>query len=677
MQVITNPLQPLLASLEDFRDMQTLNRRIGDIFEYLDRDQSVSLSMHELNSGLRRLKYRPPISLGSDDWDSMVIRTGLCNARGEVDKMGFTIMIKDQMRQFILNRLVTSLAVADPIQGSMISMLKLQLSQAEVASGPAPRQDKASPDLVPASFPTSMSADLVLVPGSSTRHPASPKMYASVMGQQPTPIHMEGGREEQCAGQGMVGSDLLQVLEELKRSAAEQKRMLRDMRLKRDEEWKKLTERLESAWATQQRREDESARDRARQTKELEQRLFAIVEELFRKQEQTLKQHLVHSLSVASATHEEAQGNVMGMENKAESKLAAAAPVQPHHRQHIRHQLLQRSPIIVGSAGEARNGNGYGEQGRELLQRPVIVGPTGKARALTRARSETHVGLPRSPWREVELQQAKEKEALARQRDALLSCLYEEKERADWERARALELEQGLEYLTTPRLMSDITNGDSSYSDVFNRSSAAASFATLSREHVRDHHHQIDGNGSGGGSDVLHLQPPSSDPGSSHHAHVAGHLNLNSSGANVLIGEWAVSGTPQRSFEAESPSSQSTPRKEELSSAVARGMPRKPASTNSQGKWKRHLQIRAHDQPASTADIVTLASAVAQHSRERRTVSKEQLLGDLREELGRSRSGIGKPARASPFTADAAALKGRLQVWTRQKRLVKKCAEEP
>ena len=51
MQVITNPLQPLLASLEDFRDMQTLNRRIGDIFEYLDRDQSVSLSMHELNPG--------------------------------------------------------------------------------------------------------------------------------------------------------------------------------------------------------------------------------------------------------------------------------------------------------------------------------------------------------------------------------------------------------------------------------------------------------------------------------------------------------------------------------------------------------------------------------------------------------------------------------------------------
>jgi len=655
---MTNPLQPLLVSLEDFHDMEALNRRIGDIFEYLDRDQSVSLSMHELNSGLRRLQYKPPISLDSDDWDVMIVRTGLCNERGEVDKQGFTSMLKDQMRQHILNRLVTSLAVADPIQGSIISMLKLQLSQAKAASGSALCDVKPPQAVLSSSLPSrggetfSLSCDFVSLPPSSAQQPASPVLH-SITGQQPALSRIEGEREQPSnsgAGQSMVESGLLQqVLGELKRLAAEQKRMLRDMGLKRDEEWKTLSERLEAAWASQLRREDESARDRARQIEQLEQRLFAVVQGLFRKQEQTLKHNLARSLSVESTTHVETPGSVMmggksNLEREVAATVAANPLAQPHHRQQIRHQRLQRNPSIV--------------------------------------RSETREGLPPSPWREVELQQAKEKEAICRQRDALLTCLHEETARADWEKERALGLEQGLEYLVSSQLTSDITGRDSLPSEVFNPA-AAASLAT-SREHLRNPHYQIDSNDSGGGKGDVHVLVPHSNhsPSYGYHTHVAHHHSLSRSGTNVLIDEAPASTkqTLRRSSEAESANSHLTPQKEELSTAARMasaelpGHPRvvpseppapsehgspamPPGISRRQGKWRRDLQIRTHDQPAPSVDPCIISSEPA---REQRAVSKEELLGDLRKEVGRSRSGAGVPSKAYPFAAVGALLQGQV-----------------
>ena len=143
-------------SLESFHDLNSLDQRISEMFDFLDSDQSESLSKDELNAGLRRLRCNPPIALGEDDWEYLVVRAELCNGMGELDKHNFTVMMKEQLKQHMLNRLVTAMAVADPVQASMISVLKLLLSQTpavgadfSVLPGPATAAGRESPSQYP------------------------------------------------------------------------------------------------------------------------------------------------------------------------------------------------------------------------------------------------------------------------------------------------------------------------------------------------------------------------------------------------------------------------------------------------------------------------------------------------------------------------------------------------
>jgi len=64
-ELVSNPLAPLLESLEHLHDADALHSRINDLYDFLDCDGSNSLSKEELNDGLRRLKYTPPIHLGT------------------------------------------------------------------------------------------------------------------------------------------------------------------------------------------------------------------------------------------------------------------------------------------------------------------------------------------------------------------------------------------------------------------------------------------------------------------------------------------------------------------------------------------------------------------------------------------------------------------------------------
>ena len=61
----------------------------------------------------------------------MVNRRALCNADGEIDKHNFLLLVKEQLKQHMLKQLVNSMAIADPIQSSMLSVLKLILSQTD------------------------------------------------------------------------------------------------------------------------------------------------------------------------------------------------------------------------------------------------------------------------------------------------------------------------------------------------------------------------------------------------------------------------------------------------------------------------------------------------------------------------------------------------------------------
>jgi len=48
---------------------------------------------------------------------------------GEVDSEAFHVLMKQQLKDHMLSQLVSAFVVADPVQGSMISVLKLLLSQ--------------------------------------------------------------------------------------------------------------------------------------------------------------------------------------------------------------------------------------------------------------------------------------------------------------------------------------------------------------------------------------------------------------------------------------------------------------------------------------------------------------------------------------------------------------------
>ena len=94
----------------------------------------------ELNDGLRRLKLDQPICLSDDDWENITEKESLCNAKGELEEEHFMLVIKEQLKAQMLSQLVNSMAVADPIQVSIISVLKLFLSQTDPTVSAQSRQ---------------------------------------------------------------------------------------------------------------------------------------------------------------------------------------------------------------------------------------------------------------------------------------------------------------------------------------------------------------------------------------------------------------------------------------------------------------------------------------------------------------------------------------------------------
>ena len=136
MEVNTSPLIPLLQSLQHFQSISSLDARIKDIYSFLDCDMSGSLSKVELNEGLRRLALEPLICLSDDDWENITEREALCNENGELGPDEFMLVIKEQIKAQMMSQLVDSMAVADPVQVSIISVLKLFLSQTDPTTQP-------------------------------------------------------------------------------------------------------------------------------------------------------------------------------------------------------------------------------------------------------------------------------------------------------------------------------------------------------------------------------------------------------------------------------------------------------------------------------------------------------------------------------------------------------------
>ncbi|EKX39681.1 hypothetical protein GUITHDRAFT_143271 [Guillardia theta CCMP2712] len=112
MDEVKNPLEPLLETLRHFKSAQDLRDKILSLYQ-------------ELNDGLYRLHFDPPIYLSVDDFENITENRSLCNAQGEIGEEDFLTIINHQLKQHIELCLSDSMAEASPVLSSIMSSIKL------------------------------------------------------------------------------------------------------------------------------------------------------------------------------------------------------------------------------------------------------------------------------------------------------------------------------------------------------------------------------------------------------------------------------------------------------------------------------------------------------------------------------------------------------------------------
>ena len=94
------PLDPLLAGLVTFTTEEDLLSKIGAIYEAMDLDESGSMSLEELNAGLKLFSLGQQVQLSTEDWDILGEDGKFLNADGEMGPAGFQDMILRQLRMY-------------------------------------------------------------------------------------------------------------------------------------------------------------------------------------------------------------------------------------------------------------------------------------------------------------------------------------------------------------------------------------------------------------------------------------------------------------------------------------------------------------------------------------------------------------------------------------------------
>ena len=100
------PLDPLIGGLLIFANDDDLGRKITEIYERMDVDESGSLSLDELNQGLMHLNLGHKVQLTHDEFWQCAQDGRLLNEEGELEPEGFRRMIVSQLRLFISRQII-------------------------------------------------------------------------------------------------------------------------------------------------------------------------------------------------------------------------------------------------------------------------------------------------------------------------------------------------------------------------------------------------------------------------------------------------------------------------------------------------------------------------------------------------------------------------------------------
>jgi len=121
------PLDALVRGMLDFTDYDDLMRRITNLYNRLDLDDSGAVSLEELNLGLGKLKLSKPVRLSVDDFGLVTNGCKLLNADGELTLAAFEEMMLKQVRSFCHRKVVLAMSRygADESTKEVIFALKI------------------------------------------------------------------------------------------------------------------------------------------------------------------------------------------------------------------------------------------------------------------------------------------------------------------------------------------------------------------------------------------------------------------------------------------------------------------------------------------------------------------------------------------------------------------------
>lgn len=87
-----------------FSTNEDLSSKIRDLYDRIDVDEGGTVDLSELNEGLKRMNFVPPIHLSLEDFDEMTEQGRLTTKRGpggeELNFYGFEMMIQRQLRRY-------------------------------------------------------------------------------------------------------------------------------------------------------------------------------------------------------------------------------------------------------------------------------------------------------------------------------------------------------------------------------------------------------------------------------------------------------------------------------------------------------------------------------------------------------------------------------------------------
>ena len=119
---VSGPLDPLLKRLLTYSSLEDLDRQLLAIVNIIDENGDGDLTCSEINIGLRKLDFDPPIYLSIENFE--LLSAGL-SSDGKMDGKAFAKMILRELQSFMRMQIVQSIEHADAKSLGTLCGLKL------------------------------------------------------------------------------------------------------------------------------------------------------------------------------------------------------------------------------------------------------------------------------------------------------------------------------------------------------------------------------------------------------------------------------------------------------------------------------------------------------------------------------------------------------------------------